>query len=333
MNDDLTRPASEARAEPEASMAVAGPTDQEPADDASSPGEGLGPAAEAPLEFFRKQSAAKEIWRRFRKNRNAMIGLVLFVVVFLSCFVAPLFIPYTKVTRQNIRDRFAGPTIAHPAGTDHFGRDELARLLYGGRTTMAIGISAAALSLLVGGSLGMLAAYYDKLDNPVMRAIDILASIPPILMALAIVSALGANLQNVVLAISVARMPAFCRVIRAAVLSVADQEFIEAARAGGTSDVRILYKHVLPNCLGTIIVQTTMNMSLLMLAAASLSFIGMGVQPPSPEWGAMLSEAREYMLQATSLMVLPGVGIVLVTTQLNLIGDGLRDAFDPKLKN
>jgi peptide/nickel transport system permease protein len=152
-------------------------------------------------------------------------------------------------------------------------------------------------------------------------------------MALAIVSALGTNLQNVVLAIAIARMPAFCRVVRAAVLSVSDQEYIEAARAGGTGDFRILVKHVIPNCLGTIIVQTTMNMSLLMLAAASLSFIGMGVQPPSPEWGAMLSEAREYMRQATILMILPGVGIVLVTTQLNLIGDGLRDAFDPKLKN
>jgi peptide/nickel transport system permease protein len=198
---------------------------------------------------------------------------------------------------------------------------------------MTIGIIAAALSLLVGGSLGTLAAYYDKLDNPVMRFIDILASIPPILMALAIVSALGTNLQNVVLAISIARMPAFCRVLRAAVLSVADQEYIEAAKAGGTGDLRILTKHILPNCLGTIIVQTTMNMSLLMLAAASLSFIGMGVQPPSPEWGAMLSEAREYMRQATILMVLPGLGIVLVTTQLNLIGDGLRDAFDPRLKN
>ncbi|MDR1110806.1 MAG: ABC transporter permease [Deltaproteobacteria bacterium] len=282
---------------------------------------------------FKKQNNAKEIWRRFRKNRNAMVGLVLFAIVFLGCFVAPMFIPYSAVTKQNIRNKFASPSLAHVAGTDHFGRDELSRLLYGGRTTMAIGIVAAAMSLLVGGSLGMFAAYYDKLDNPIMRFIDILASIPPILMALAIVSALGTNLQNVVLAIATARMPAFCRVIRAAVLSVADQEYIEAARAGGTGDLRILAKHVLPNCLGTIIVQTTMNMSLLMLAAASLSFIGMGVQPPAPEWGAMLSEAREYMRQTTMLMILPGIGIVMVTTQLNLIGDGLRDAFDPRLKN
>lgn len=282
---------------------------------------------------FRKQSNAKEVWRRFKKNRSAKFGLAFFTVIFLLCFALPMFIPYSSVTKQNIRQRFAPPSIEHIAGTDHFGRDVMARLLYGGRTTMSIGFIAAALSLLVGGSLGTMAAYYDKADNPIMRFIDILSSIPPILMALAIVSALGASLQNVILAISIARMPAFCRVIRAAVLSIVDQEYIEAARAGGTGDFRILTRHVVPNCLGTIIVQTTMNMSLLMLAAASLSFIGMGVQPPAPEWGSMLSEAREYMRHAPILMILPGLGIVLVTTQLNLIGDGLRDAFDPRLKS
>lgn len=287
---------------------------------------------QAPITF-RKQSNAKEIWRRFKKNKSAVVGLVLFVVMFVICFAGPLFVPYSSVTKQSIRNKFAGPSIEYVAGRDHFGRDQMARLIYGGRTTMSIGFVAAAFSLLVGGTLGMTAAYYDKADNLIMRFIDILASIPPILMALAIVSALGANLQNVILAIAIARMPAFCRVIRAAVLSIADQEYIEAARAGGTGDARILIRHVLPNCLGTIIVQTTMNMSLLMLAAASLSFIGMGVQPPAPEWGSMLSEAREYMRQAPILMILPGLGIVLVTTQLNLIGDGLRDAFDPKLKN
>jgi peptide/nickel transport system permease protein len=282
--------------------------------------------------IFRKQSGVKEIWRRFKKNKSAIIGLVLFGVMLIACFIVPLFIPYSQVTQQNIRDKFASPSLNHLAGTDHFGRDEMARLLYGGRMTMSIGFLSAALSLLVGGALGMLASFYDKADNLIMRCIDILASIPPILMALAIVSALGANLRNVIIAISVARMPAFCRVIRAAVLSIVDQEYIEAARAGGTGDFRILARHVLPNCLGTIIVQTTMNMSLLMLAAASLSFIGMGVQPPAPEWGSMLSEAREYMRSAPLLMLLPGIGIVLVTTELNLIGDGLRDAFDPRLK-
>ncbi|GHS99618.1 peptide ABC transporter permease [Synergistales bacterium] len=281
---------------------------------------------------FRKQSNAKEIWRRFKKNRSAMIGLVLFVFMFAACFIAPLFVPYTSVTRQDTKNKFAPPSVAHIAGTDNFGRDEMARILYGGRMTMSIGFIAAAISLLVGGSLGMMASFYDKADNLIMRFIDILASIPPILMALAIVSAMGTNLRNVVIAISISRMPAFCRVVRAAVMGIVDQEYIEAARAGGTGDFRILTKHVLPNCLGTIIVQTTMNMSLLMLAAASLSFIGMGVQPPAPEWGSMLSEAREYMRSAPSLMILPGLGIVLVTTQLNLIGDGLRDAFDPRLK-
>ncbi|GHV34736.1 peptide ABC transporter permease [Synergistales bacterium] len=281
---------------------------------------------------FRKQSGAKEIWRRFKKNKSAVVGLVLFAVMLVACFIVPLLIPYSRVTQQSIRNKFAPPSIEHLAGTDHFGRDEMARLLYGGRMTMSVGFLAATLSLLVGGSLGMLASFYDKADNLIMRCIDVLASMPPVLMALAIVSALGANLRNVIIAIAVSRIPAFCRVVRAAVLGIVDQEYIEAARAGGTSDFRILTRHVLPNCLGTIIVQTTMNISLLMLTAASLSFIGMGIQPPAPEWGSMLSEAREYMRSAPLLMFLPGIGIALVTTELNLIGDGLRDAFDPRLK-
>jgi len=281
---------------------------------------------------FRKESRWKEVWRLFRKNRLAVIGLVLFSLTVLTCFIAPLFIPAENVTKQSISNAFAHFSAEHPAGTDHFGRDQLARLLYGGRTSISVGIISVFLSLILGGTLGMAASYYDRLDNIIMRFVDILASIPPILMALTIVAAFGANLRNVVLAISVARIPSYCRITRSAVLSIVDQEYIEAARAGGTSDFRILFKHVFPNCLGTIIVQTTMSLASMILSCASLSFIGMGVQPPAPEWGAMLSEAREFMRTAPQLMILPGLAVLMISTELNLIGDGLRDAFDPRLK-
>jgi len=282
---------------------------------------------------FKKPNMAKEVWRNFRKSKSAMFGLVLFVLTITLCFIAPLFVPAGLVTEQNVNMRFIHPGMEYFAGTDNFGRDVFARLLYGGRTSITIGVVAAFTAMLLGTSLGLAASYYDRIDDLIMRCIDVLASIPSILMALAIVSAVGTSMSNVIVAITLSRIPAFVRVVRAAALGVVDQEYIEAARAGGTSDWRTIVRHILPNCTGMVIVQTTMSMATLILYAAGLSFLGLGIQPPRPEWGAMLSEARQYMRDAPYLMVYPGACIVVVTMSLNLIGDGLRDALDPRLKS
>lgn len=274
-----------------------------------------------------------DLWNQFRQNRSALVGLVLFVVLVAMCYGAPLLRPSQLVTSQNLKARFVAPgDTRYPLGTDNLGRDLLARLLYGGRTSITLGLLSAIASMLLGSAIGLAAGYFPRLDNLIMRVVDIFASIPAILMALAIVTAIGSSVGNIIIAISVSRVPTFARVIRATTLSLVDQEFVEAARAGGAGPFRIIRKQILPNCLGILIIQTTMSMASLILYAASLSFIGLGIQPPMPEWGSMLSEARQYMRQAAYLMLLPGLGIVMVTLSLNLVGDGLRDALDPRLK-
>jgi peptide/nickel transport system permease protein len=197
-----------------------------------------------------------------------------------------------------------------------------------------LGVMTTLVALSVGGVLGAVAGYFGGLtDDVIMRLMDVLTSVPNLLLSLAIVSALGAGIRNLVIAITISRVPAFVRIVRSAVLSIVDQEFIEAAKAGGTSDTRIIVRHVIPNAMGPIIVQATMSISMLILQAAGLSFLGMGVQPPRPEWGAMLNDAREFMRVAPHMMLFPGMAIVLSALSFNLVGDGLRDALDPKLKS
>lgn len=283
---------------------------------------------------FRKKSMAGEIWRRFRKNRSAMLGLIILSVIIIATVAAPLYADKIVVTKMNMAQRFQPPSAEAPLGTDAFGRDELARLLYGGRTSLIIGFGSALGALLIGGFIGLLVGYIGgTFDNIVMRLVDVMAAIPTILLALAIVSALGASLQNLLIAITISRVPAFIRVIRASVLNISDLEYVEAAVAGGARGKRIIRKHILPNVFGTIIVQTTMSSALMLLQAAALSFLGLGIQPPNPEWGYMLSEAREVMRQQPQLMLYPGISIMLTTLSLSLVGDGLRDAFDPRLRN
>ncbi len=283
---------------------------------------------------FKKESNAKEIWRRFRKNPSAMAGLIVFIIILIAIIAAPLYADYGAVTKQDVRNKFAIPCADYPLGTDAYGRDELARLLYGGRTSLMIGLLSSLGALVLGGTMGLVVGYVGgQFDNIVMRLVDILASIPTILLALAIVSALGSNFVNLLIAITISRVPAFIRVTRASTLNIVDMEYIEAAVAGGAGPVRIISKHLFPNTLGTIIVQTTMSSAQMILQAAALSFLGLGIQPPTPEWGYMLSEAREVMRLHPRLMVYPGVAIMLTTLSLSLIGDGLRDAFDPRLRD
>lgn len=283
---------------------------------------------------IKRQSQVKEVWRRLKKNKLAMVGLVLLVLILFVVIFADLIVPYDKAIEQDIVNRLQGPSAEHWFGTDGLGRDEFARIIHGARNSMSIGIIATLGALVIGGLLGTIGAYYGgKIDSIIMRFNDIMVAIPVILLALVIVSALGASLMNLIIAISVARVPYFIRVIRSSVLGIVDQEFVEAAKAGGVSDIKIIFRHIIPNAIGTVIVQSTMSISFLILQAATLSFLGMGIQAPAPEWGYMLSEAKEFARNSGYLLMFPGVCLCIAALSFNLLGDGLRDALDPKLKN
>ena len=275
----------------------------------------------------------KEIWRRFRKSKTAMLGLILLAFVILIAIFADLIVPYSEAVTQSSM-RLQGPSADHWFGTDNLGRDVFARVVHGSRYSLWIGVSTSVLSLIIGGLPGAAAGYYGKaIDNVIMRLTDVVMTVPPILLSLAVVAALGANLRNLLIAITISCVPSMVRMVRSVVLTVVDQDYIEAAKSYGSSDIRVILKYVIPNALGPIIVTTTMNVAAMILSAAGLSFLGMGVQPPSPEWGALLSDARQFMFSAPYLLYFPGVFIVIAALSFNLAGDGLRDALDPKLKN
>lgn len=282
----------------------------------------------------KKNSQFKEVWRRLCKRKTAVFGLVVLLILIITAIFAEQIVPYSQALKMNPKDRLQPPTAQHWFGTDGYGRDLLARVLHGGRRSLVIGFSATAGALFFGWIIAAVVSFYGGMvDTIVMRVMDIISSVPMTLMALAVVSALGPSLENLIIAIAFARIPTFARIIRSSMLSVVDMEYIEAARAGGAGPLRIILKHLTPNVSGTMIVQTTMSTAQLILIAASLSFLGLGVQLPTPEWGALLSEAREYMRTAPYLMVFPGIFMVLTSLSLNLLGDGLRDALDPKLKS
>ena len=286
-------------------------------------------------ELRRKRSyQRREIWRRLRKNKLAMAGLAVITIFVLAAIFADLIADYdTQALRMSI-DMRQPPSASHWFGTDVAGRDVLARIVHGARISLSLGLAVTAISLVLGGLLGAIAGYFGGIvDNIIMRTMDMLICIPPILLALAIVAALGNSIPNLLIAIAVASVPGSARFIRSVILTVVGQDFIESARAGGSGAMGVIVKHVLPNAIGPIIVQVTMSIAGMILTASSLSFIGMGVQPPRPEWGVMLSEARSQMLNYPYLVVFPGLAIVLTALSLNLFGDGLRDALDPRLKN
>lgn len=285
-------------------------------------------------EKSKKNNQMKEIWRRFKKSKTAMLGLVLLIFVILIAIFADLIVPYSEAVTQNTVDRLQGPSAEHWFGTDNLGRDLFARVVHGSRYSLWIGVSTSVLALIIGGLLGAAAGYYGKaVDNIIMRLTDVVMTVPPILLSLAVVAALGANLRNLLIAITISCVPSMVRMVRSVVLTVVDQDYIEAAKSYGAADMRVILRHVIPNALGPIIVTTTMNVAAMILSAAGLSFLGMGVQPPSPEWGALLSDARQFMFNAPYLLYFPGVFIVVAALSFNLAGDGLRDALDPKLKN
>ena len=283
----------------------------------------------------KKRSQWLEVWQRLKRNKMAMSGLVILTLVVLSAIFADFIADYeTVVIAQNLSDRLQGPSWQYWLGTDEFGRDIFARLIHGTRVSLMVGVLSVSIAVVIGGTLGAVAGYYGgKLDNVIMRVMDVFMAVPSILLAIAIVSALGANLINLMFAISISSIPQYARIVRASVLSVRDQEFVEAARAIGANDGRIIFRHIIPNALAPVIVQGALGVASAILSTAGLSFIGLGIQPPEPEWGAMLAGGRQYLRHAWHVTTFPGLAIMITILSLNLLGDGLRDALDPRLKN
>lgn len=283
----------------------------------------------------------QETWRRFKKNKLAVAGMIFLLILIVIAIGTVIVDIVTQnaiydnyVVKQNLRGRLQPPSLQHPFGQDEFGRDMLLRMLWAVRSSLFMGVLAIAFSCIAGGAIGAVAGYYGgKIDNVLMRIMDVLLAIPSMLLAIAIVAAFGTSLTNVLLAIGISYVPTFARTVRAPILTIKSQEYIEAARAVGASDWRVITKYIIPNSMAPIIVQATLGVAGAILSIAGLSFLGLGIQPPTPEWGAMLSSARSYIRSSWHITVIPGLGIMLTILALNVVGDGLRDALDPRLKN
>lgn len=283
---------------------------------------------------YKKKSLWGETWFRLKKSKLAMFGLVTLILLILLAFSSGFLYDYEKdIIATDYANALQWPSSEHWLGTDEMGRDVLARLIYGSRISIKVSLSATVVALAIGGLLGAIAGYYGgKTDNIIMRIMDVFLAIPNMLLAIAVVASLGPSMLNLMLAIAIADIPKFARIVRAAVLGVKDQEFVEAARACGAPNFRIIMKEVIPNCLAPIIVQGSITIAASILVIASLSFIGLGVAPPTPEWGSMLAGGRTYIRDSNYLTVFPGLAIAITSLSINLLGDGLRDALDPKLK-
>ena len=287
-------------------------------------------AAAAPKK--KKQTQAAVTWARLKKDKLAMFGLFLFGLLVIMAIFAPLLMTH-DYSQQDLYSYFAAPSKDHWFGADNLGRDIYSRILYGAKYSLSIGVISIGVSCVIGVILGALCGYYGgKFDLFFMRFLDIFASIPPTLLNIAIVASLGAGLRSCIIALTVGRITGFARMTRAQMMNVRGMEYVEAATAINASEPRIIFKHMLPNAFSPVLVSATMGMASAVLAAAGLSFIGLGVQPPLPEWGAMLSEGRNYIRDYPHLVIFPGIFIMLSVLSLNMFGDGLRDAMDPRLK-
>lgn len=283
---------------------------------------------------MKKRSQFSEIWRRLKRNKMAMAGLIILsIIVFLAIFAGKIFNYEEVVTKMDVNLRLQGPSMQHWLGCDEFGRDMLARLVYGSRVSLIVGVASIAGAMVIGCIIGAIAGFYGgKIDNVIMRIMDIFLAMPSILLAICIVAALGSSIIHLIMAIGVSFIPQFSRVVRAQVLSVRDEEFVEAARAIGSKDMTMIVREILPNCTAQIIVQATLGVASAILSTSGLSFIGLGIAPPAPEWGSMLAGGRIYIRDAVHITLFPGLAIVITILALNLLGDGLRDALDPRLK-
>jgi len=283
---------------------------------------------------YKKRSQLADIWNRFKRNKMAVVGLVILVIMILVAIFADQIADFeTRAISQNIPNRLESPSAEHWFGTDEFGRDIFARIIHGTRVSLQVGIISVGIALIIGGFLGAIAGFYGGLtDNIIMRVMDVFLAVPGMLLAIAIVAALGSSMTNLMIAVGISSMPVYARILRASVLSVKDMEFVEASRAIGAKNMTIIMSHIIPNSLAPVIVQATLGVAGAILATAALSFIGLGIQPPNPEWGAMLSSGRAFMRDHPHVVMFPGLFIMFTILVLNMIGDGLRDALDPRLK-
>jgi len=270
-------------------------------------------------------------WREFNKNLGGKIALVILALIFYSAFMAPFIAPYSPTEIDYSNMRYTPPSAAHWFGTDDFGRDIFSRVLFGARIALGVGFAAVLVNASLGVTLGLLAGYYGgKADMIIMRLVEIWNSIPFILLALAIISALGKGMFNIIIAVGVTGLINFSRLTRSIVLQIKEKEYISAARALGSSDLRILFKHVLPNSISSLIVLATLRIGISILVVAGLSFLGLGIQPPTSAWGTMLNRGQEYLIQAPWMSIFPGLAIIITVLSFNLLGDALRDALDPR---
>lgn len=288
-------------------------------------------------EFTPKENPRMRSWKTFyrklRKNKAAMVGGILILLFIVIAIIGPFLTTY-EPNATNVMNKLQPPSAEHWFGTDHQGRDIFSRIIHGMSLTLFVGFSSVALGATVGVFLGLISGYYGgRTDSIIMRTMDILLAFPGILLALAIVSVLGGSLINVIIAVAIFSIPIFSRIVRASTMEVKKMEYVDAIKALGAPDYIILTKHVLPNIMSPIIVQATLNIATAILSASGLSFLGMGAQPPTPEWGAMLSDGRNYIFDAPHVGAFPGLAIVIVVLAFNIMGDGLRDALDPKMKN
>ena len=279
-----------------------------------------------------KNSEFRLFWRMLRKNKLAMLGLIILTLIVLTAIFANVLAPY-DYTAQNLVNMKKFPSMEHPFGTDEFGRDILSRIIYGTRQSLVIGVGSIAIAVLAGGLIGLISGLYGGwLDNLLMRITDVMMAIPGMLLAIAIVAALGSSLKNLLIAIAIAKLPNFARIMRATVMSAREQEYVTASKVMGISNWKILLEDILPNSLSPMIVQATLGIAFAILTAAGMSFMGLGIQPPTPEWGAMISTAKNYIRDYPYMVMFPGAAIMITILALNLLGDGLRDALDPKLR-
>ncbi len=293
---------------------------------------GVGTAqTSATQETGRRREGTRAWYRLLLRDRIATAAGVLLLLIVLSAIFAPVLTTYDPEQAQS-GARLNAPSSENWLGTDELGRDLLSRILYGGRISLTIGFLAVGLGLAIGGTLGMVAAYFRKLDSLIMRLMDILLSLPGILLAIAIVAALGPGVYEVMIAVGIGSIPVFARVTRSSVLSVQSETYIEAARSAGANDARIILRHILPNSFAPVLVYATLQLATAILSASILSFLGLGPQPPTPEWGAMVAAGRRYMTDTPHVVLVPGMAIFVVILCFNLLGDGLRDALDPSLQ-
>ena len=288
---------------------------------------------EAGISIADSSSLMKDAWKRFRKNKAAMLSLAVICLLAIAAILAPVIAPCDPY-KQDVLNKFASPSMEHLLGTDNYGRDIFSRLIYGARVSLSVGVVAEAIAVTIGVIVGTAAGYFGgKVDTVLSRVIEIFASFPFILFAIAVMFILGQGITNVFIAIGVIGWTGHARLIRSNVLQLRNREYVEAARAAGAGNLQIMLRHMIPNCLSTIIVITTLDIPSDIMLEATLSFLGLGVAPPTASWGEMISTARTFLRQQPMFSIYPGIAIMITVLAFNTLGDALRDALDPKMKN